>query len=168
MIPKLKKLAFLFFLLGTVLPFQNVSADTGPKPTMEFTFEQAGGLAITSGILYECGQPDCSDAEPLPELGPQRFVCEAVSCRALSYGFAPYHRLEIEFSDGKTRASNVFETGGFDSKYNVTIREADLLVERKFTFSPNPYTFLPLACMAMIGIVVVGLVVFAVWRLKKK
>jgi hypothetical protein len=50
----------------------------------------------------------------------------------------------------------------------VTIRETDLLVERKFTFSPNPYTFLPLACMAMIGIVVVGLVVFAVWRLKKK
>ena len=125
----------LIFSTKTVL-----AADVGPKPTMQFEFKQdlpGGDVLITSGILYECQQADCSDAALLEELGPQRFWCEEFRCSALAYGFAPYHRIEIQFSDGKTRQSNIFETIDFESYYIVTINPDDLLVEESFG-SPAP------------------------------
>ena len=76
---------------------------------MDFTFTQefpGTQVSIVSGTMFECQQSDCSDAKPLMEAGPQRFSCEATSCHALAYGFSDYHRLEIQFSDGKTRQSN--------------------------------------------------------------
>jgi hypothetical protein len=39
--------------------------------------------------------------------------------------------LEIEFSDGGRRQSNIFETAGFNSKYSVNVQSEDLLVERQ-------------------------------------
>ena len=84
MIPKLIKLFLLLLFLLVFLPAHVVLADTGPKPTMDFEFKQeltGEPVTITSGILYECEQPDCSDASPLEELGPQRFTCEANSCQ---------------------------------------------------------------------------------------
>ena len=77
MILKLKKLPLLLLLLLAFLPGQDALADTGPKPTMEFQFRQEmtgePPLTITSGILYECDQLDCSDAAPIEEVGPQGF-----------------------------------------------------------------------------------------------
>lgn len=168
MIPKFKKTFLLLFFLFMLIPYRIVFADTGPKPTMEFEFAQAGGLTITSGILYECDQSDCSDAEPIKELGPQRLRCDAVSCSALAYGFAPYHKLEIQFSDAKTRASNVFETAGFNSRYKVTVREDDLLVEAKFTLSPTAIILLSCACIFLGGTFLIVLIVFIIRRLAKK
>jgi hypothetical protein len=150
-----------------------VSADTGPKPTMDFTFTQqtpGAALTILSGTLFECNQPDCSDAAPLRALGPQRLTCDASSCSALAYGFSPYHRLEIQFSDGKTRQSNVFQTGQFNSAYKVTIRPDDLLVEAQFKpdlFSPSIYLII-CGCLAGILVIVVLLVIFLVRRSRKK
>ena len=93
MIANWTKLIWLFLSLLAFLPGQVVFADTGPKPTMDFQFQQEmtgePPLTITSGILFECDQPDCSDAMPLEEAGPQRFTCEVNSCRATAYGFAP-------------------------------------------------------------------------------
>lgn len=168
----LKKLSLLLFSLQVLLPTQVALADTGPKPTMEFTFRQeltGQPVTITSGILYECEQSDCSDAAPLQELGPQRFTCEANSCSALAYGFAPYHKIQIEFSDGKTRQSNIFETAGFDSRYAVTIRPDDLLVEAQF--SPGilpPVAIIVVTCIcALVGVgLIVGLIVFLIRRSK--
>jgi hypothetical protein len=164
----------LLFLLLAFLPTRAALADTGPKPTMNFEFKQQGSgkpVTITSGILYECEQSDCSDASPLKELGPQRFTCDANTCSALAYGFSPYHRLEIQFSDGKTRQSNIFGTAGFDSKYTVTIRPDDLLVEAQLSLSifPRTVTWLLVACLcALIGIgLIVGLIIFLVRRSKK-
>ena len=163
------------FLLLSVLVFLPVGvalADTGPKPSMDFQFEQemAGEpLTITSGILFECDQPDCSDAEPLEEGGPQGFRCEVTSCNAVAYGFAPYHQIEIEFSDGRTRQSNIFETAGFDSIYTVTIRPDDLLVEAQFSLGGFPRTGMVIlaGCCALIGIgLVAGLAVFLMRRSK--
>jgi hypothetical protein len=141
-------IAILLLGLGlSLLPLQPALADTGPKPTMDFTFIQAipgPQLTITDGTLYECQQSDCSDAQPLKKnMGPQRFRCEASSCNSLAYGYAPYHRIEIAFSDGKTRRSNIFQTAGFDSSYKVTIRPDDLLVEA--TNIPIPFSGLTLA-----------------------
>jgi len=150
-------LLLLFSLMQFLLPSHDVLADTGPKPSMEFAFKQeltGEQVTIISGILYECDQPDCSDASSLEELGPQRFYCEAESCRALAYGFAPYHRLEIEFSDGVTRESNIFETTGFDSKYTVTVNPDDLQVDAQLSLGVLP----PIAIIAVTCIcVLVGL-----------
>ena len=174
MVPRLAKLLLLLFFVLILLPARAVLADTGPKPTMDFQFRQEmtgePPVTIAAGILYECDQLDCSDASPLEEVGPQRFTCEVNSCRATAYGFAPYHRIEIEFSDGKTRQSNVFETAGFDSEYAVIIRPDDLLVEAQFGLSGFPrIALILLACLcAFISVgLVVGLVIFVLRRSQK-
>jgi len=170
---KLRKLLLLLIFSQVVLSAQPVLADTGPKPSMEFTFRQESledQLTIVSGILYECEQPDCSDASPLKELGPQRFTCDVSSCSATAYGFAPYHKIEIEFSDEETRESNVFETAGFNSRYTVTVRPDDLLVEAQFSLGVvPPLVVLLVACIcALIGLGgLAGLTIFLVRRSKK-
>ena len=159
----------LFFLLVQFfIPTQIARADTGPKPTMEFTFT-GEPVTIVSGTLYECDQSDCSDAAPLGEFGPQRFTCQTDSCSALAYGFSAYHKLEIQFSDGKTRESNIFQTAGFDSVYTVTVRPDDLLVEAQFSplgaLPPNITFFVLLCCcLGFIGVLLTGLIVFLVRR----
>src|SRR5689334_18471088 len=177
--PKRKILGNLISGLGIVLfllslfPAQTVRADTGPKPTMEFTFKPESGsdaLTIVSGILYECDQADCSDAEPLKQLGPQGLRCDELGCNALAYGFSDYHRLEIQFSDGKTRQSNVFKTAGFDSQYTVTIRPDDLQVEAQST--PGnfpPVAIIVITCIrALIALCLVAIVVIFLVRRAKK
>ncbi|MCC6300778.1 MAG: hypothetical protein IT314_15945 [Anaerolineales bacterium] len=137
---KTARLFWLVVFVLALLPSGVASADIGPKPTMDFEFRSeldGAQVAITSGILYECEQADCADASPLEELGPQRLTCEEFHCSALAYGFAPYHRLEIQFSDGTTRQSNIFETIDFESRYRVTVRADDLLVE-EVSGSPAP------------------------------
>jgi hypothetical protein len=160
-------------LILLVVPTGVVLADTGPKPTMDFEFKglQAGALSIVSGILYECNQPDCVDAAPLEELGPQGLRCDATSCSAIGYGFAPYHILEIEFSDGVTRRSNIFKTAGFASKYTVTVRPDDLLVKAQLSLGavpPNLLFFAALACACTGMALVLGLIIFVVIRFAKK
>lgn len=170
---RLIKFIAVLFSLTVLLPAGAVLADTGPKPSMEFQFTQAQSgepLTITSGILYECDQPDCSDAAPIEEVGPQGFYCQAQSCSAVAYGFAPYHRINIEFSDGQTRQSNVFETAGFDSRYTVTVRPDDLLVEAEFSLGifPRTGTVLVACACGILGLgLVVGLAVFLARRSKK-
>jgi hypothetical protein len=74
----------------------------------------------------------------------------------MAYGFRPYHRLEIQFSDGQTRQGNVFETAGFDSRYTVTIRPDDLLVEAQLSLGSFPRTGTMLvACLC--GLTGIGL-----------
>lgn len=164
-------------LIGWFLPAYSVLADTGPKPTMEFSFKQELGgdqLTIVSGTLYECDQSDCSDAAPLQELGPQRLTCDVTSCSALAYGFSDYHKLEIQFSDGKTRQSNIFKTAGFDSQYGVTIRADDLLVESQSSVLPDIKTFPRLTmivllclCLLVAGVIAVVVIVLFVLRRRK-
>lgn len=172
MTSRITKLTALVLTIITFLPAQVVFADTGPKPSMDFQFTQevpGEQLTITSGILFECDQPDCSDAMPIEEVGPQGFRCELASCSAVAYGFAPYHQIEIEFSDGQTRQSNIFETAGFDSSYKVTIRPSDLLVEAQLSLGSLPRTgILIVTCLcALAGLaLVVGLVIFLVRRSK--
>ena len=166
MIPKLIKLFLLLLFLQILLPCHIARADTGPKPTMDFEFKQeltGEQVTITSGILYECDQPDCNDSSPLGELGPQGFSCEADHCRALAYGFAPYHKIEIEFSNGETRQSNIFETVGFDSRYRVTVRPNDLLVEAQLSLTtvPSLITILAVCACALVGTgLLAGLIIF--------
>lgn len=173
MIPANKKLLWLLAFGLLFLPLQTVRADTGPKPTMDFSFDQsllAQPVTIVSGILYECQQSDCSDAHPLEEGGPQGFRCTVESCDALAYGFAPYHRIEIEFSDGKTRQSNIFETAGFDSRYKVTVNSDDLLVEA-LPSAAGPWTaavLLLCACALCCGVLLIVAIILVIWRSTRK
>jgi len=159
-----RSLKFLTWLLLVllVLPPQTALADTGPKPTMEFDFKQEpdGELQIISGVLYECDQSDCSDAAPLEQLGPQGLYCDTVGCRATAYGFAPYHRLEVEFSDEVTRTSNIFETAGFNSSYTVTVGPNDLLVEARFSLDSFPRLgIIEILILCTCGMVILGLMI---------
>ncbi|MGB7537311.1 MAG: hypothetical protein WBM17_02115 [Anaerolineales bacterium] len=129
----------LALLTLAAVPLQTARADTGPKPTMEFSFEYeiSPAPAIVSGILEECYQADCSDAHPLMKGGPQHFDCGSAMCSSLAYSYSKYHRLRIEFSDGKTRQSNIFGKNYFYASYSVAVRENDLLVEEKIgEFAP--------------------------------
>ena len=171
----LTKLLLLFFSSLALVPTQTVLADTGPKPTMDFQFSQEmtgePPVTIRGGILYECEQPDCSDAAPIEEVGPQGFRCAVNSCSAVAYGFAPYHLIAIEFSDGKTRQSNVFETAGFNSKYLVIIRPNDLVVEAQFGYGgfPRTATLLLACCCAVVGAgLILGLILFVTRRSRKR
>jgi hypothetical protein len=168
---KLKFSLLFFFLLALLFWARGALADTGPKPTMEFTFHQEEGaqpLTIASGTLYECHQADCKDAAPLQEGGPQRFTCEAATCHALAYGFTPYHKLHIQFSDNKTRESNIFATADFDAKYTVTIRAEDLVVEAENSAFPLLTTILFTSlCLLVIGGLVIGLLIFLLRRRPK-
>lgn len=173
MIPKLIKSVLLLLIIQMLLPVRVALADTGPKPEMEFEFQQemtGDQLTIVSGILYECEQPDCSGASPLEELGPQRFSCDLESCYAMAYGFSQYHMLEIQFSDGVTRQSNIFETAGFESRYLVTVRPQDLLVEAHFSLGAIPRTATILAaclCGLFFVVLLAGLVIFMMRRRSK-
>jgi hypothetical protein len=139
---------------------------------MEFTFTQESPgtpVSIVSGQMFECEKSDCSDAKPLMKAGPQGFGCEATTCHALAYGFRDYHRIEIQFSDGKTRQSNIFKTTEFDSIYKVTIRQDDLLVEPQITLTAlSPFIIILLCCCCLLGIVAVIVVVFVLVRRKNK
>jgi len=169
---KWAKLFLLLLLLQALQPAQMVLADTGPKPSMDFAFKQLAeqDLQVITGVLYECDQADCSDATPLREVGPQRFTCDTTSCHAVAYGFAPYHKIEIEFSDEQTRQSNIFQTAGFASSYTVTVRPDDLLVEAEFSLGVLPPVFMMsiLCCCALVGLILVlGFIVFLVRRSRK-
>lgn len=173
MMPLLKKLIVLLYLL-MLMPAHVVQADTGPKPTMEFEFDQdalAEPVKIIWGTLYECRESDCSDAAPLEDLGPQGFSCTVDRCEAMAYGFAPYHRIEIEFSDGEIRESNVFKTAGFNSRYRVTVRPDDLLVESQASLGlPLVTTAFVLLCACFLcgGVLVTVLIVFVIRRAARK
>jgi hypothetical protein len=160
--PKFKQLIpFLFLLL---FPTASVLADMGPKPHMEFEFIHEGeAILIVSGTLYECGEPDCSDAMPLEEVAVQGFYCyQGISCSAVAYGFRPYHQLEVTFEDGRTLESNVFETVGFISNYTVTVREDDLLVEERFDFADFLRNIFNSVCCFGVGVAMLPLaLVFA-------
>lgn len=157
---------FLIFLLQMGIGTRLVHADTGPKPSMDFQFSFEAGAAesvIVLGILFECDQSDCSDAEPLAELGPQGLYCEPSSCNAIGYGFAQYHILEVEFSDGITRRSNIFETEDFESFYTVHVRADDLYIEPRVNPLAVPgWIGISVACVCVLLIIslAVGLVMF--------
>lgn len=173
MVSRLTKLFLALLFLQMFLSVQSVLADTGPKPTMDFQFKWESDLlptSIASGTMYECKQLDCNDAAPLQQLGPQGFRCESQSCNATAYGFSDYHKLEIQFSDGTTRQSNVFQTAGFDSKYTVTVRPDDLLVEAQFGLGVRPPLFIIIiTCICfLVGLSLVAVVIIFFVRRPKK
>ena len=160
----------LLVFLAACLPFQVVLADVAPSATLDFEFQPgfspASPVTIMSGTLFECDQPDCSDAKPLDTSAQrqtwyeQKFSCDKNSCHAQAYGFSKYSRIEILFSDGKLRRSNVFEITELKPKYTVTIRQDDLVVKNPINALAPIYILLGLPGVAVIALVV--------WRIIRK
>lgn len=117
-------LSFLFFV-------QPVSADLGPKPTMYFNlkYEISKDIKLEECKQYQCDKPDCSDAAVLERLGPQGTTSLERACQSVAYGYAPYQKLVLKFSD-KTRESNVFKAdkSKLDSDYDVIVKEDGLVI----------------------------------------
>ncbi|MGD0173288.1 MAG: hypothetical protein ABSC61_02470 [Anaerolineales bacterium] len=135
------QILMLLILLGLFMgavPSQIVHADAGPHPSMQFIFisENKPGPTIISGRLLECKDEACAESEPLRQIGPQRFKCQINACNSVAYSYSPYHRLEIEFSDGVIRQSNTFTKHAFAADYLVIIQEESLKVEEK-PLGPN-------------------------------
>lgn len=118
-------------VIGVVLllPVVSARADIGPKPSMEFSFEyEIEPVTIVGGQLIECEDAACETGQPLETVGPQDFTCTENECSSLSYGYAPYHKLVIEFED-RTRESNIFTKQASDASFSVTVSEMGLDVE---------------------------------------
>jgi len=114
-------------------------ADIGIKPDMEFKFvaeDPQQLVSIQSAALFECQQADCSDSQPVAEIGPQRLYCQKDACSIAFYDLRPYYRLEVTLADGRTLSSQVFSPHGMRSFYWVTVRESDLLVKNRFSLNP--------------------------------
>jgi hypothetical protein len=90
----------------------------------------------------------------------QKFSCDKNSCHALTYGYSKYSRIEIMFSDGKLRRSNVFEITELKPKYTVTIRQDDLVVKSLINARAPIYILL-----GLLGVAVIALVA---WRIVRK
>ncbi len=143
-----------------ILPNYTVRADMGMKPEMEFKFvaeDPQQTFSIQTATLYECQQADCSDAQPIDEIGPQRLNCQNDLCTIYFYGLEPYYRLEVRLGDGRTLTGQAFAPSGFHSYYLVTVRESDLLVKNRFAFD----LFASPICLSVCGSL--GLVAF--WAL---
>lgn len=112
-----------------LLPVLPVRADVGPKPGMRFLFEYSiPPVDIVSAELIECEDAGCESSKPLEKLGPQGIRCEARECTSTAYGYAPYHRLVVTFTD-RTRQSNIFTKKAFSAVFTVTVSESGLEVK---------------------------------------
>jgi hypothetical protein len=127
----LRFLCLIAIAVLALIPGSSAQADMGPKPSMdfEFVFESDPSLSITGGSLLQCLDDACTTTEPLEALGPQGFSCDADHCESMAYGYRESFRLEITFTDGVTRRSNVFGKKHSDALYRVTVRADDLMVE---------------------------------------
>jgi len=162
-----KKILMLIPILLVLLPFGKVSADA-PPPSMDFEFyPQTSGVTITilSATLYGCEGSDCQNPIPIP------ISCGDSNCHA-NAGYSS-NRLEVRFSDGKTRRSNVFQSNAAHTVYKVTIRPDDLLVETQSTSgyqSASGFFQLAIICVCLAGILilVILLIIFLIRRSRKK
>ncbi|KKQ90259.1 MAG: hypothetical protein UT11_C0010G0021 [Berkelbacteria bacterium GW2011_GWA2_38_9] len=120
------------FILGLLLIPAVALADVGPKPGMSFNIEGFNSIKATiiGAEQIECKDVNCSDSSILAKIGPQTFNCvqEDLKCYSLAYDYSDYHKVKIKFSDGVTKESNIFQTLGFDSKYNLRVLEDRLYV----------------------------------------
>lgn len=154
----------LILSLLIIHPWQHARADIGDKPTLNFVFIFEGDtpLTITEGVLYACSDSACTDRQPLRELGPQRFTCTESSCSATTYGHPDFMQLEITFSDGFTRQSDVFTTSGFHVRFSVAVGVSSLTIVEESTSGPSASDVLPAASfIADSTLILTGLIVIA-------
>ena len=147
----------LLFVLST---FGRLYADAGPKPSMKFNLVYDKGLEDRQVITgFQLGSDTINAAifDTLKTQGPQRFTVDHNSGRSLAYGYKDFNRIIIRFND-KERVSNIFERKSWNSEYQVTVRDNDLLVEDKTSFLTTTAT-LPFFFKSLVLTIVLELLV---------
>jgi hypothetical protein len=125
-------LVFVMILAGTAF------ADLGPKPQMDFkiAYKTSQPVSIVDAKLLQCQDSLCLQNAPLENLGPQNFSCTDIieggqaiggTCHSMAYGYAPYQKLVITFSD-KVRESNIFQQRNFREEYHVDVLDEKMIV----------------------------------------
>lgn len=119
-----------------LIPSFSAKADVGPKPSMYFDFQfPDDSIHIVEGNLVTCKDKNCDVYKNYNGY----FDCESNSCYASPFYYpdAPqnyeYYKLVITFSDS-IRESNTFEDKHFNSYYEVSFNQFNLLVKEKITF----------------------------------
>ncbi|MFN8454158.1 MAG: hypothetical protein U0401_05700 [Anaerolineae bacterium] len=110
--------------MSWLLVTPTASADAGPHPSMRFIFHYAvDRVAIESSQLIECADAACTHGNQ-----PGQFECISERCWATWYGYGPFFKLVIKFTD-RTRESNIFENRAFNDTLRVTVLDSSLQVE---------------------------------------
>ncbi|MDR0734590.1 MAG: hypothetical protein LBG16_02675 [Elusimicrobiota bacterium] len=123
----------LFIILVVCCAATAARADIMPEPQIiyEFNYQTPQALEIVpeaSGQI-QCEDIMCMEAKPLTAYGLQKLRCTKTGCRAVSYNFAPYQKLAVTFSDGKTRVSQIFKAPReLRSAMRVNVKEEGLEV----------------------------------------
>jgi hypothetical protein len=170
---KFTKIFVLAIVISTIfsLFIQNVSADIGRKPSMVFNlvYETIQPVYIVSGQQIECDNKDCVGERPLENLGPQRFSCQQDSCKSMAYGYGPYHKLVIVFSD-KNRESNIFKANSFNAIFDVRVTDSGLIVKETtpFFLKENIPYFLFALIITLIIELIVALIFLSFTKISKK
>lgn len=164
-------IALIFFIYIFGVP-SFAYADLGPKPSMTFNIVLSEGIALVGGEQIECQDVDCKDSQLLGEAGPQRFFCiiKDSQCFSRAYGYAPYHKLSLQFLD-KTRQSNVFKSLAFDASFSVKISDNKLVIEEKKSEVSGKDLFTPFFGAVLITIVIeltLALLIFLALKTPKK
>lgn len=138
-----------------------ILADIGPKPSMEFNliYETTETVTLIDGQQLQCEDESCSQPRPLEQLGPQGFYCEQDSCSSLAYGYAPYQKLVLNFSDG-TRESNVFEAGSYHARFDVRVTDTGLVIEERTSTALERLPFFLVALVLTLVIEVLAALLF--------
>ena len=123
------KSIFILGILSLIFLIRPVYADLGPKPSMYFSlkYEISEDIKLEGCEQYQCEKSDCSDAALLERLGPQGTNSLERACQSVAYGYSPYQKLVLKFSD-KTRESNVFKADDslLNSDFNVIVKKDSL------------------------------------------
>ena len=158
---------FTIFLISPIL----VSADLGPKPTMEFNliYETQNQITLLGGEQYQCEDKNCENIKPLGEYGPQRFTCQDNFCRSLAYGYSPYQKLVLNFSD-MARESQIFHTESFNGEFNVKVTNSQLLIEETtpITSKGRFSSFIKALIITLILELLVALIYLSSTKISKK
>ncbi len=122
----MKSVNLLVLLMFFAVP---AFADLGPKPQMDFKIEYKTSqpVSILDAKLLQCQDSLCLQNVPLEDMGPQSFSCGDSECHSMAYGYAPFQKLVIAFSD-KTRESNIFERRNFREVYRVEVLDDKIIV----------------------------------------
>lgn len=174
----MKKFTKFFILVVIIFAIffsftQSVLADIGNKPSMLFNliYETSQQIHLVSGQQIECDDKYCKRATPLPDLGPQGFFCRQDLCDSTAYGYKPYHKLVITFSD-KIRESKIFTTYSFNAVFDVRITDTDLIIKEttpSFSFFKDnilPFTIALIITLIIEFIVALIFILFA--KISKK
>jgi len=161
-----------FFLFLLFFAPSAVFADLGPKPSMTFDISLPDGVSLIGGEQYECQDKECKDVQPLGKAGPQRFFCiiQDTQCFSRAYGYAPYHKLSLRFSDN-VRESNIFQAIAFEANFTVKVNDDTLFIEEKKSEIVGKDVFTPFFGASFITIateLIAALLIFLILQTPKK